>query len=155
MRHASHVGMAGLLALTLMAGPVAAQGMGHGWMMGPGMMRGMGAGLCNPGAAGFSAWRTSEIERLVRPTDTQKASFDAFKDASEKAVQIMRDACPRDFPTSALDRLNLMEKRVGAMTEAIKTVKPAFEAFYSSLTDDQKHRLDRVGPGRWNWRNWM
>jgi hypothetical protein len=155
MNKTSRFGAAGLIAMALITGPAAAQGSGQGWMMGPGMMRGMGGGLCNPGAAGFSAWRTREIERLVHPSETQKSSFDAFKSASEKAVQIMRDGCPRDFPSSALDRFNLMEKRVGAMGEAIKTVKPAFEAFYATLTDDQKRRLDRIGPGRGSWRNWM
>jgi hypothetical protein len=35
-------------------------------------------------------------------------------------------------------RLNSMQKRVKALTEAINAVRPALEAFYGSLTDAQK-----------------
>jgi hypothetical protein len=44
-----------------------------------------------------------------------------------------------------------MEKRMEAMLEAIKAVRPAFEAFYATMTDEQKARLDSVGPRRWGW----
>jgi hypothetical protein len=41
-----------------------------------------------------------------------------------------------------------MEKRLAAMTEALKTVRPAYAAFYDSLTLQQQARLNWVGPGR-------
>jgi hypothetical protein len=43
-----------------------------------------------------------------------------------------------------------MEKRLDAMLQAVKTVRPAFESFYASLDDQQKARLDagRQGGGR-------
>jgi len=53
---------------------------------------------------------------------------------------------------SSVERLDFMEKRMEAMLQAIKTVRPAFETFYASLGDDQKARLDSVGPRRWGWR---
>jgi hypothetical protein len=32
------------------------------------------------------------------------------------------------------------------------TARPAFETFYAALDDQQKARLDDIGPPRWGWR---
>jgi hypothetical protein len=52
-------------------------------------------------------------------------------------------------------RMELMEKRLDAMLQAVKIVRPAFDSFYASLTDEQKTRLNTSsGPGRfWRWRD--
>jgi hypothetical protein len=47
-----------------------------------------------------------------------------------------------------------MQTRMEAMLEAIKTARPAFEAFYGTLTDEQKQRLDAIGPRHWGWSRW-
>ena len=124
--------------------------------MGPGMMgRGMmGAGMCNPRAAGLAEWRVQVIERRVKPTDAQRASFDELKAASVKAAATIASACPREFPETSTARLELMEKRLDAMLQAVKIVRPAFDAFYATLTNDQKAALNKVGPRRWGWRLW-
>jgi LTXXQ motif family protein len=44
-----------------------------------------------------------------------------------------------------------MERRMEAMLAAIKIVRPTFEAFYATMSDEQKARLDSVGPRRWGW----
>ena len=38
-----------------------------------------------------------------------------------------------------------MEKRLQAMVDAAKTVKPALQSFYASLTSEQKARFTRIG----------
>jgi hypothetical protein len=38
-----------------------------------------------------------------------------------------------------------MEKRLQAMIDAAKAVKPALESFYASLTNEQKARFNRIG----------
>lgn len=137
-------------------------GMGNGWgpgaMMGPGMMGWGGRGgmgmLCNPRAAGLAEWRTERIERLVQPTEAQRAALNDLRTASTKAAEQIAAACPRDLPASAPARLELMEKRMESMLAALKTVRPAFVAFYGTLTDEQKARLDQAGPRRWGWRDW-
>ena len=127
-------------------------------MMGPGMMgRGGGRGMgwmCSPQSAGLAEWRKERIERLVKPTDAQRKALDDLQTASAKAAQIVSDACPKEFPAGAPARLELMEKRMEAMLAALKTVRPAFDAFYATLSDEQKAKLDRGGPRRWGWRNW-
>ncbi|MDF2118613.1 Spy/CpxP family protein refolding chaperone [Roseiarcaceae bacterium H3SJ34-1] len=142
-----------------MVGSAAAQPFGSGWgpgqMMGPGMMgQGMMGGLCSPRAAGLAEWRVEAIERAVRPTDAQRPALDALKSASAKAAEMIVSACPREVPASPSDRLASMEKRLGTMLEAIKIVRPAFDNFYASLSDEQKQKLSSAGPRRWGWRNW-
>lgn len=130
-------------------------GWGPGMMMGPGMMGRGGFGhMCNPRAAGLAEWRFDRIERAVRPTDAQRKALDDLKAASAKAAETIVDACPRDIPRASTERLALMEKRMEAMLQAIKTVRPAFDAFYGSLSDKQKTRLDATGPRRWGWHRW-
>jgi len=138
------------------AGP--GTGWGPGMMMGPGMMGWGGRGgmgmLCNPRAAGLAEWRMERIERLVQPTEAQRAALNDLRTASTKAAEQIAAACPRDLPASAPARLELMEKRMESMLAALKTVRPAFVAFYGTLTDEQKARLDQAGPRRWGWRDW-
>lgn len=140
-------------------GPGPGYGWGPGMMMGPGMMgwggRGGGMGmLCDPRGAGLAEWRMDRIERLVQPTEAQKAALNDLRTASTKAAEQIAAACPREFPASATARLELMETRMETMLAAIKTVRPAFDAFYATLSDEQKARLDRGGPRQWGWRHW-
>lgn len=150
------------LAVLLSTSPITAQpgsgpggfGWGPGMMMGPSMMgpQGMwGGGMCSPRAAGLAQWQITRIERAVRPTDAQRPKLDELKAASSKAAEIVAAACPREIPPSPVARLELMEKRLGAMLEAIKTVRPKFEEFYGSLTSEQQTRLNAAGPRRWGW----
>jgi len=159
------------VAVLLAAAPVSAQpgwggmggmggmrGMGPGGMgpglMGPGMMGGggmWGGGMCNPRAAGLAEWRAERIDQLVRPTDAQRPKLDELRKASARAAEIISAACPTDVPQSPVARLELMEKRMNAMLEAVKVVRPAFAEFYNSLDANQQSRLNTAGPRRWGW----
>jgi hypothetical protein len=160
LRSTLSVGLAaaGLVAL-FMASPAAAQPTderGPGMMMGPGMMgwRTMGRDICDPRGAGLAEWRISRLERAVQPTEAQRPVFDELKAASKKAAEIISAACPRELSQSPVARLEAMEKRLEAMLQAVKTVRPTFDAFYASLSNEQKARLAEAGPRRWGWRRW-
>jgi LTXXQ motif family protein len=88
---------------------------------------------------------------VVRPTDTQRAALADLRAASTKTAEALTSTCPREIPQTSAQRMAFMEKRMEAMLEAIKTVRPAFEAFYDTMSDEQKARLDSVGPRRWGW----
>ena len=156
--HIATISLAAGLSLT----PALAQqgrgpfGPGDGSMMGPGMMMGMGRGadLCGPRAAGLAEWRLDRIERAVKPTDAQKAKLTELREASKKAAEAMSKACPASWPATATERLGLMETRMQVMLDSVKTVRPAFEAFYASLDAGQKSRLDGSGPRGWGWNWW-
>ena len=129
---------------------------GCGYMMGPGMMDRQQLGrMCSPRAAGFAEWRLDRLEGVVKPTDAQRAKLDEFKAASNKAAETMRAACSTDIPTTMVGRMEAMEKRLDAMLQAIKTVRPALDAFYATLSDEQKAKLDskRERERFWHWRH--
>lgn len=134
--------------------------MGPGTMMGPGMMRGSGmwgsgfGGICNPRMAGLAEWRVDQIERAVKPTEAQQAALKELRAASTKAADGLAAACPKDLPRTSGERLGFMEMRMEAMLQAVKAVRPAFDAFYASLNDEQKAKLDEAGPRRWGWQRW-
>jgi hypothetical protein len=117
-------------------------------MMGPGMMGpGMMGPMCSPRAAGMAEWRIDRLERAIKPTEAQRAKLDEFKAASLKAAEAMRSAA------SMVGRMEAMEKRLETMLQAIKTVRPALDAFYATLTDEQKTVLDSDGGRRRFWKD--
>lgn len=140
-------------------GPGLASGswMHPGFMMGPGMMRGAGMwggrfdGPCDPSVAGMAVWRIDEIDRAVQPTDAQRTALGDLRAASAKALEAFKSACPFEIPQTSVQRLAFMEKRMEAMLEVVRIVRPAFEAFYAVMSDEQRARLDAVGPRRWGW----
>ena len=129
---------------------------GPGYMMGPGMMDRQQFGrMCGPRSAGFAEWRIDRLERVVKPTEAQRAKFDEFKAASNKAAEAMRAACPTDVPATMVERMEATEKRLDAMLQSVKSVRPALEAFYATLSDAQKASLNAGSRGEryWRWRD--
>ena len=86
------------------------------------------------------------IEQAVKPTQEQQDAFARLKIASTEAANQLQASCPTQTPQSPMDRFDALGKRLGAMAEAIKTVRPALASFYSSLTDEQKARFNTLGP---------
>ena len=80
------------------------------------------------------------------------AKTEEFKAASAKAAETMRSSCPAEFPATMSARMSLMAQRAEAMLAAIKTVRPAFDAFYATLTDEQKKQLESNRDERRFWR---
>jgi hypothetical protein len=108
------------------------------------MMGGVGYGrMCNPYAAGFADWRLDRLEQALKLTPAQRESFDALKRASTEASEAMRAECPRNFASSAPERMKAMEERMEGMLRALKTVRPALETLYAALSDEQKAIFDR------------
>lgn len=150
-----------MLAATATAQPLGPGGagsardmMGPGTMMGPGFMGRSGfAGTCSPAAAGFLGWRIDRIEQVIKPTEAQRAKFDDLKAASDKASEALRQACPTQVPTTAAGWMEFMEKRMEAMLQSVKTMRPAFEAFYATLSDQQKAQLDSPSERGRFWRH--
>ena len=128
--------------------------------MGPpeGMMRHRGgmAHFCGAQGGRFADAMLDRVERATRPTPEQQPLFDKLKDAAGKAVAIIRAACPAEIAVTPPGRLAAAEKRLTAMLEAIRTVRPAVEAYYGALSDEQKARLylsqRRMGERNDGWR---
>lgn len=145
-----------LAVALILPSPLLAQPLGRGFGMGPGMMAWdrMGSGFCGPRTAGLAEWRIEAMEQAVKPTDEQRKLLGELKSASIKARDAIAQACPREWPESPVARLDFMERRLAAMLDGIKTVRPAFTAFYASLSDEQKAQLKTAWPHHWGWRFW-
>jgi len=118
-------------------------------LVGPGSMGPRGERrFCNARAAGLAEWRVSFITRLVRPSEAQKPALAELVAASAKARQLIANACKTP---SSESHLAIMETRLDALLQAVKTVRPAYETFYTKLDDKQKARLDVIGPRRHGW----
>jgi hypothetical protein len=57
----------------------------------------------------------------------------------------MQAACPDDTPLTPVGRLDTMSKRLQAMIDAAKIVEGPLDDFYSSLSNEQKARFNKIG----------
>jgi hypothetical protein len=115
------------------------------------MMRPFGmARFCGPDGGRMGEMMIGRVERATQPTAEQRPGFDKLKEAAGKAGEIMRGACTTERPMTPTGRLAAAEKRLAALLDAVRTVRPAMDAYYNSLTDEQKARLtlaQRMGRG--------
>jgi LTXXQ motif family protein len=99
-------------------------------------------------AAAATPWPSEQIERDVRPTEAQRASLTALQDATAKAADILKSSCPPTEARTPPGRLEAVGSRLDAMLQALGTVRPALDTFYTSLSDEQKAAFDAIGPAR-------
>ena len=92
------------------------------------------------------AWPSAAIERAVRPNETQHGKLNDLQAAAAKAADTVKASCPAQTPATPPGRLAAEEKRLQAMRQAVETVRPAMENFYSALNDEQKARFNAIGP---------
>ncbi|GAB6999354.1 hypothetical protein JCM18382A_41220 [Bradyrhizobium sp. 17-4] len=105
-------------------------------------------GNCNAAQPAAIAWPSEIIERDVKPTDAQRASLDALRDAATKAEDALKSSCPPSDARTPPARLAAVGARLDSMLQAIGTVRPALDTFYGALSDEQKAAFDAVGPGQ-------
>lgn len=108
--------------------------------------------LCDLRVVGLVEWRVAVIERVVGPSAAQKSALSDLQAASGEARQMVAATCSRVRPSTSIGELDVMGRRLEAVTQAFKTVRPAYEAFYASLDAGQKARVDALGPQRHGWR---
>ena len=132
-----------------------ASGQGTAMMMAPGKWSHRGMRAYSDVASGGFRHMARGTDRADRqPDQNQRKAFEEFRAASDKAAQMVSAACPVEVPQTVSGRLALMEARMTLMLDAVKVIRPAFDAFYATLTPDQKVRLDASRPHRWFWDRW-
>jgi LTXXQ motif family protein len=104
--------------------------------------------LCKQPGSGVTAWPFAEIERKVGLNADQKRLLDEVRDAGKQAASDFKASCPSDnaFPLTPPGRLRAMTARLDATLAAVRTIRPALDAFYNSLSDEQKERFNEIGP---------
>lgn len=103
--------------------------------------------VCGAEVPALTNWPIEQISKTVEPNAAQQATLTALKDATGRAMDALRAACPDDLPSTPTGRLAAMHKRVAAMLLAITVVQPPLQQFYESLNDEQKARFNVVNPG--------
>jgi hypothetical protein len=112
----------------------------------PGRLSQTARAICAQPDEGITAWPIREIEEAVQPTGEQKRLLADLKKAEDAAAEEFRQACPESLPMTPPGRLQTMTMRLQATLDAVKTVRPALEAFYTSLSDEQKARFNEIRP---------
>jgi histone H3/H4 len=108
--------------------------------------RSVEADLCNGQTAGLTDWPIERISQTVEPNDGQRAILDELRDATAKALDQLKAACPTALPSTPTGRIEAMRQRLDAMLAAVRTVRPVLEKFYDSLNDEQKARFNALSP---------
>ena len=103
------------------------------------------AQMCGEDSRDIAGLPIDEIQQAIAPNDAQRAALDDLANASVKAAQDIRGACPTQIALTAPARLVAMQQRIEAMISAVGTVQPALQNFYGLLNDDQKGRLNALG----------
>ena len=150
MNRKSKFVVAGLGAVTLAAGATfAAAQYGMGWRghgmhrRGPSLHIGM---FCGDGPR---ADRMLErFEERIKPTEDQKGVFEEFRAAAKTAADKAKGACPVESPRNLPEQFGMAEKRLGAELDAVRTLRPAAEKLYASLSDEQKAGVNGIREGR-------
>jgi hypothetical protein len=101
-------------------------------------------GSCSSDVPGLG-WPADQVDRVVRPTEDQRTSLNALAAAAEQAASNVKAACPTEMPKTPVGRLEAASKRLEALLQSIKNMRVALDAFYGSLSDEQKARFNRIG----------
>ncbi len=103
---------------------------------------------CGGAQAGMTQWPAAEIDRSVRPTEAQRASFDALQNATTKAAEMLKASCQPDDALTPPARLAAVGKRLDTMLQAVTMVRSALNDLYATLSNEQKAKFEAIGPQR-------
>ncbi len=103
------------------------------------------AQMCGEDTQDVAGLPIDRIQQELQLNDQQKTALDSLADASLKASQTIKDACPTQVASTAPGRLVAMQNRIEAMITAVNIVEPALDHFYGLLNDEQKARLTALG----------
>lgn len=102
--------------------------------------------LCSNPDRGITAWPFAEITSALRPTSEQRALLDQLKSAAAQAADALKNSCSDTYALTPAGRLRAMINRISATLEAVRMVRPALEAFYNALSDEQRARFNTLSP---------
>jgi hypothetical protein len=101
--------------------------------------------MCGEDSRDIAGLPIDQIQQAIQPNDAQRAALDDLANASVKAAQGIKAACPTQIVLTATARLAAMQARIEAMIAAVGIVQPPLDRFYDLLNDEQKARLTALG----------
>src|SRR5438045_1930688 len=84
--------------------------------------RSIEADLCSGQTAGLTDWPIERIAQTVELNDDQRAILDELRDATAKALDQLKAACPTALPSAPTGRIEAMGRRAGATCAAVRSV---------------------------------
>ncbi len=101
--------------------------------------------MCGADSNDIAGLPIAQFQQAIQPTGEESAALDELANASVKASQDLKAACPTDIALTAPSRLAAMQQRIDAMIAAVATVQQPLEKLYGLLSDEQKARLTALG----------
>jgi hypothetical protein len=101
--------------------------------------------MCGEDSREIAGLPIDRVQEAIQPNDEQRAALDDLANASLKAAQSIKAACPTQVASTAPGRLAAMQGRLEAMISAVNMVQPPLDRFYGLLNDEQKARLTALG----------
>ncbi|MGA8172151.1 MAG: Spy/CpxP family protein refolding chaperone [Methylocystis sp.] len=103
---------------------------------------------CGGLAPGVASLPVDQIEREVRPTDTQTLLLNDLRSTLAQADNVLLASCSNEMPLTPVGRLDAMTKRIEAMKKSVQMVREPLAKFYDALDPRQKERFDAIGAAR-------
>jgi hypothetical protein len=103
------------------------------------------AQMCGDDSRDIAGLPIEQIQQTIQLDDAQRAALDELANASVKAAQSIKAACPTQISLTAPSRLAAMQDRIEAMIAAVGMVQPPLLKFYDLLNDEQRARLNALG----------
>ncbi|MCA6114035.1 Spy/CpxP family protein refolding chaperone [Bradyrhizobium sp. WSM 1738] len=100
--------------------------------------------LCGDAGREITGLAIDQIQRVIQPTEAQRAALDRLADASNSAAQVIQATCPTQPASTAPARLALMQQRTAAILSAVISLQPLLWDLYDLLNDEQKARLNAL-----------
>jgi hypothetical protein len=97
--------------------------------------------MCGDDNGELAGFPVDQIKQAIQLNDAQRAALDDVGNASAKAAQTVKSACPADISLTAPNRLAIMQQRIEAMISAVGMLQPPLQKFYDVLNDEQKALL--------------
>ena len=79
------------------------------------------AQMCGEDSREIAGLPIDQIQQAIQPNDAQRAALDDLANASVKAAQDIKAACPTQIALTAPARLASMQQRIEAMIAAVET----------------------------------
>ena len=101
--------------------------------------------MCGEDGRDIAGLPIDQIQQAIQPNDAQRAALDDLANASVRAAQSIKAACPMQIVLTAPGRLAAMQARLEAMIAAVNIVQSPLDRFYALLNDEQKARFTALG----------
>jgi LTXXQ motif family protein len=102
---------------------------------------------CGPSLLAGLELPAAAIDRVVHLSDDQRKSLLALQNTDTQAgADLLKVTCGLEMPITPPARVAAVRKRLDVLIAAVVTVSAAVNDFYGTLSDEQKAKIQAVGP---------